>query len=96
MGGQPVLGLDIVDKKYVVNKPEAKLVRRIYHMLLELESCRKVAEALNAEGLVTKQYKTKTGKVMGGQPWRGRNVHNVVTDRKYIGQIVHKGTAYDG
>lgn len=96
VGGQPVLGLDIVDRKYVVNEPEAELVRRIFHLLLEKESCRKVAEALNAEGLVTKQYETKTGKRMGGRPWGGRNVHNVVTDRKYIGKIVHKGTSYDG
>ena len=96
VGGQPVLGLDIVDRRYVVNQPEAKLVRRIFQMLLEHESCRKVGEALNAEGLVTKQYQTKTGKLMGGRPWRGRTVHNVVTDRKYLGQIVHKGDPYEG
>jgi len=29
IGGQPVLALDIIDKKYVVNRTEAKLVRRM-------------------------------------------------------------------
>jgi hypothetical protein len=55
IGGQPVLGLDIVDKRYVVNRTEAKLVRRMFELFLELHSCGKVAEALNAEGVVTKR-----------------------------------------
>ena len=96
IGGQPKLGLDIVDRRYVVNREEAKIVGRMFKMLLELESCRKVAEALNAEGITMKRYRTKTGKEFGGKPWRGRNVYDVLTDRKYIGQIVHKGKAYQG
>jgi len=96
IGGLPVLGLDITDKKYVVNEPEAKLVRRIFRMHEKLESCRKVAVALNAEGIRTKQYVTKTGKERGGKPWTQRNVHALLTDRKYIGQVVHKGNAYPG
>ncbi len=96
IGGQPVMGLDIIDKKYVVNRTEAKLVRRVFQLFLELESCRKVAEALNAEGVVTKKYRTKTGKDFGGKPWKGRAVYDLLTDRKYIGQIVHKGKAYPG
>ena len=71
-------------------------MRRMFEMFLELQSCRKVAEALNAEGIVTKQYRTKTGKEFGGKPWKGRNVYDHLTDRKYIGQIVHKGKAYPG
>jgi len=51
---------------------------RIFQLLLERESCRKVAEVLNAEGLVTKQYVTKTGKTMGGKLWTSRRVYEVV------------------
>ena len=96
IGGQPVLGLDIIDKRYVVNTDEANIVRRMFEMLLELQSCRKVAEALNAEGIVTKRYRTKTGKEFGGKPWKGRAVYDVLTDQKYIGKIVHKDKAYPG
>ena len=96
IGGQPKLGLDIVDRRYVINEDEAKLVRRIFKLLLELESCRKVAEKLNAEGIRTKRYKTKTGKEFGGSRFSGRNVYDIVTDQKYLGKIVHKGIAYDG
>ena len=96
IGGQPKLGLDIVDRRYVINEDEAKLVRRIFKMLIELESCRKVAEKLNAEGIRTKRYTTKTGKTFGGTRYSGRNIYDIVTDQKYIGKIVHKGIAYDG
>ncbi len=95
IGGQPKLGLDIVDRRYVVNRKEAKLVRRIFEMFLTLQSCRKVAEALNAEGIVTKTYTTKTGKTFGGKSWKRRTVYDLLTDQKYIGKIVHKGVAYD-
>lgn len=96
IGGQPVLGLDIIDKRYVVNAHEAKIVRRMFETFLELQSCRKVAEGLNAEGIVTKKYSTKSGKDYGGKPWKRRAVYDHLTDRKYIGQIVHKGTSYPG
>jgi len=96
VGGGPILGLDVVDKKYVVNEAEAKLVRRIFGIFEKLESCRKVATVLNAEGIRTKQYVTKTGKARGGNGWTYRQVYDVLTNRKYIGQIVHKGKAYPG
>jgi site-specific DNA recombinase len=94
IGGQPKLGLDIVDRKYVINEDEAPLVRRIFKMSLELQSCRRIAEALNAEGLRTKVYKTKSGKTFGGTRWTERNVYEILTDQKYIGRIVHKGVSY--
>lgn len=96
IGGQPKMGLDIIDRKYVVNVEEAKIVRRMFKMSLKLQSRRKVAEALNAEGILMKQYRTKTGKDRGGQRWKTRTVYDVLTDKKYIGKIEHKGIAYDG
>ncbi|MDA7541425.1 recombinase family protein [bacterium] len=96
IGGQPKMGLDIVDRKYVVNDKEAKIVRRMFNLSLKLQSCRKVAEAMNAEGIFMKKYRTKTGKDMGGQRWRTRTVYDLLTDKKYIGKIEHKGVAYDG
>jgi len=97
VGGGPILGLDVVDKKYVVNPEEAKLVRDIFDRFEKLESCRKVAVALNAEGYRTKvRPTTKSGKQRGGKPWRQRSVYEVLINRRYIGQVVHKGKAYPG
>ncbi len=94
IGGQPKLGLDIVDRRYVINEKEAKIVRRIFKLSLELQSCRKIAEALNAERIQTKKYRTKTGKDFGGQRFRERIVYDILTDHKYVGRIQHKGVLY--
>ncbi len=94
IGGQPKLGLDIVDRRYVINEDEAKLVRRIFKLSVQLQSCKKVAEALNAEGLRTKVYQTKTGKQFGGELWSGKRIYETLVDQKYIGRIVHKGVSY--
>jgi site-specific DNA recombinase len=95
IGGQPKLGFDIVDRRYAVNEVEAKLVRRIFKLATQQQSCLKIAETLNAEGLRSKVFMTKTGKTMGGKHYTSRLIHNILTDAKYIGKIVHKGQAYD-
>jgi DNA invertase Pin-like site-specific DNA recombinase len=95
IGGQPKLGFDIVDRRYAVNETEAKLVKRIFKLATQQQSCLKIAETLNAEGLRSKVFTTKTGKTMGGKHYTGRLIHNILTDAKYIGKIVHKGQAYD-
>ena len=94
IGGQPKLGLDIVDRRYVINEKEAKVVRRIFKMSLQMQSCRKVTEALNAEGILTKTYRTKTGKNFGGQRFTEKVVYSILTDHKYVGRIQHKGVLY--
>jgi site-specific DNA recombinase len=94
IGGQPKLGLDVVDRRYVINEKDAKLVQRIFKLSLQLQSCQKVADTLNAEGLRTKVYQTKTGKQFGGELWSGRQVYDTLIDQKYIGRIVHKGVSY--
>jgi site-specific DNA recombinase len=94
IGGQPKLGLDIVDRRYAINEDEAKLVRRIFKLAVQLQSCQKIADTLNGEGIRSKVYNTKTGKTFGGNLYSGRSVYNILTDAKYIGQIVHKGVSY--
>jgi DNA invertase Pin-like site-specific DNA recombinase len=58
IGGQPKLGLDIVDRRYAINKDEAKLVRRIFTLAVQLQSCQKIADTLNGEGTRSKIQET--------------------------------------
>lgn len=98
-GGQPFLGYDIIDKKLVVNTKEAKLVRLIFKLYLKLESSRKVAEALNAEGYITKilaPLKSKPERIRGGKAWNQGKVRSVLNNKKYIGLMVHKGHEFPG
>ena len=99
VGGQPFLGYDIdrERKRLVVNPDEAQLVRRIFERFIEARSSLVVARELNAKGHRTKEYRAlKNGRTAGGKRWNKVYVYRVLTNRKYLGEIVHKGKSYPG
>jgi DNA invertase Pin-like site-specific DNA recombinase len=86
MGGFVPLGYDVRERKLVVNDAEAALVRRIFQGFVELESCTRLVQALRAEGAATKR----------GGPLTKSDVYRILSNRVYLGEAVHKGTAYPG
>ena len=99
VGGQPFLGYDIdrERKRLIVNPAEAELVRQIFESFIQTKSPLKVAKAMNAQGHRTKEYRAmKSGKVAGGRPWNMMSVYRVLTNRKYLGEMTHKGNSYPG
>jgi site-specific DNA recombinase len=86
MGGFVPLGYDVRDRKLVVNDAEAALVRRVFTGFVELESATKLVQALRAEGATTKR----------GRPLTKGDVYRILSNRVYLGDAVHKGTAYPG
>ncbi|MBV6486705.1 MAG: hypothetical protein GHHEDOFH_00640 [Pseudorhodoplanes sp.] len=86
MGGFVPLGYDVKDRKLVVNEAEAKRVRMIFERFVKLGSATVLVRALRAEGITGKQ-----GKLVD----KGY-VYKLLNNRVYIGQAVHKGTAYPG
>ncbi len=86
MGGFVPLGYDVRDRKLVVNDPEAKLVRRIFTGFVEMESATRLAQTLRGEGVTTKR----------GKPIDKHDIYRVLANRVYLGEAVHKGTAYPG
>jgi site-specific DNA recombinase len=99
IGGQPFLGYDIdrEKKRLLVNPTEAELVRQIFESFIETRSCLAVARKLNGHGHRTKEHKAiKNDKVVGGKRWNKVYVYRVLTNRKYLGEIVHKGKSYPG
>jgi site-specific DNA recombinase len=86
MGGFVPLGYDVRDRKLVVNEAEAALVRRIYRGFVEMESATKLVQALRAEGATTKR----------DRPLTKSDVYRILSNRVYLGDAVHKGTAYPG
>ncbi|MFO8011907.1 MAG: recombinase family protein [Phycisphaerae bacterium] len=97
-GGPPILGYDVDRdaKRLVVNSEEADLVRRIFRRFLVLRSTLKVAQELNRRGHRTKSWTTKKGTVRQGRPWNKMSVYRVLTNRKYIGEVTHRGNVYPG
>ncbi|MBC7102824.1 MAG: recombinase family protein [Parvibaculum sp.] len=86
MGGFVPLGYEVRDRKLVINDAEAATVRMIFERFVEVGSATALARALAAEGVRTR---------------RGRLVdkgflYKLLNNRVYIGDVVHKGTAYPG
>jgi hypothetical protein len=86
MGGFTPLGYDVQDRKLVVNAAESKLVRRVFTGFVEMESATRLAQTLRREGATTKR----------GKPIDKHDIYRVLANRVYLGEAVHKGTAYPG
>jgi DNA invertase Pin-like site-specific DNA recombinase len=86
MGGWAPLGYDIRDRKLVVNEAEAAVVRSLFQRFLRVGSMTKLVVALRSEGMTTK----------GGKLVDKGYVYRILNNRVYLGEAVHKGTAYPG
>jgi len=86
MGGWAPLGYDIKDRKLVVNEHEAKLVQSIFKRF-----ARGIQPQILVEQLAEEGARNKNGKTID-KGYLYRVLHN----RVYLGEAVHKGTAYPG
>jgi site-specific DNA recombinase len=86
MGGKVPLGYDVRDRKLVVNAAEAAAVRLIFERFLLVGSATALAKTLAAEGTTTKR----------GKSIDKGDLYKLLNNRVYIGEAVHKGTAYPG
>jgi site-specific DNA recombinase len=86
MGGFVPLGYDVNDRKLVVNEREAATVRTIFERYTRMGSATELARALRAEGITGKR-----GKLVD----KGY-LYKLLNNRVYVGEAVHKGTAYPG
>ncbi len=96
MGGTPPLGYDVVNKKLVVNPPEANLVREIFDRFIRDGSTTLLAQKLNAEGKTTKAWTTRDGTHREGSPWNKSHLYRMLHNHLYVGEIEHKGQCYPG
>ncbi len=95
MGGLPSLGYDVRDKKLVVNPEEAKTVRQLFDLYLELKSVRKLKAEADRIGLKTKQRVCR-GKTAGGQPFTRGHLYCLLHNSIYVGDVSHKGETFKG
>ena len=85
-GGPVPLGYSLVDRKLVVNEPEAERVREIYAYFLEHRSIMATVEELNRRGWTTKSNK----------PWDTSAVRRLLRSAVYSGQVEYQGELYPG
>jgi site-specific DNA recombinase len=86
MGGFVPLGYDVKERKLVVNEAEAATVRMIFERFIKIGSATELVRRLRTEDIRGKQ-----GKLVD----KGY-VYKLLNNRVYIGEAVHKGTAYPG
>jgi DNA invertase Pin-like site-specific DNA recombinase len=86
MGGFVPLGYKVRDRKLVIVKREADLVRRIFDRFGKGASALTVAQELNADGETTKT----------GKPWVKGAIYKILANPLYVGLVTHKGETYPG
>lgn len=95
MGGPLPLGYDVRDRKLVINDSEAKVVRRLFRLYLELGSVRRLKAEADRLGIVTKRRQLN-GQESGKKPFTRGNLYQVLSNALYIGRVPHKGETYPG
>lgn len=95
MGGLSPLGYDAIEKKLVVNKEEAKVVRTLFDLYLKLGSVRKLKQEADRQGLSTK-IRTSGKRCSGGLTFSRGHLYQLLHNPIYIGETAHKGKTYPG
>jgi DNA invertase Pin-like site-specific DNA recombinase len=86
MGGFVALGYEVKDRKLVINKNEAATVRTVFEGFIKTGSTTVLVRSLREQGV-----RGKRGRLID----KGY-VYQLLKNRVYIGDAVHKGTAYPG
>lgn len=86
MVGTAPLGYDIIDRKYVVNEKESKIIQFIYSQYLKGYSYYDIINQCNEKG-----YKTKKG-----QPFKKNSIYEILHNEKYLGTYIYnKASGYN-
>lgn len=96
MGGTPPLGYDVVDRKLMVNEPEADLVRAIFRRYGEHGSAAEIVRELEIEGRTTKAWQTQNGQFREGRPIDQQYLFKLLRNRIYLGEVQHRDKSFPG
>lgn len=100
MGGLPPLGYDPHPdrqrRELVVNPREAETVRRLFALYADHSNLRGTAEAAAREGLRSKHRHFASGRQQGGGTLSRGQIHKILTNPVYRGQIRHRDRCWPG
>jgi DNA invertase Pin-like site-specific DNA recombinase len=94
MGGLVPLGYDAKDRCLVINPAET--VRALFRLYLELGTVRRLKQAADRLGLVTKRRQLSPDCAVGGQAFTRGHLYQLLSNPIYLGEVVHKGVRYAG
>ena len=99
MGGLPPLGYNVPtdgSRNLTINVREAAQVRLMFAKLLELGSLPALQRWLEIEGFRSKRRVFADGRIFGDCSFTRGALQHVMSNRIYLGQIVHKGVIHLG
>jgi hypothetical protein len=96
MGGIVPLGYNCVDRKLVVNRVEANMVRAVFRNYLRLRCVRKLKDLLHRRQIRSKVRTSIAGRTAGGRPFSRGALYHLLNNRIYLGEVVHKKACYPG
>ena len=96
VGGPVPLGYATDGKKLLVMQAEAKIVRTIFALYLEVGSIAVLAEILERKGIRTKVRPLSNGETRGGIPFGVGALAHLLRNRFYVGEIDYRGEVHAG
>ncbi|WP_206361993.1 recombinase family protein [Sphingomonas montana] len=96
MGGPVPLSYRVEDRLLVVDEDDARTVRHIFERYVALGSGRALIDELRSDGYRTKVRQQANRPALGGVPFGRGMLFNMLGNRIYLGEIVHKGVAVNG
>jgi DNA invertase Pin-like site-specific DNA recombinase len=96
MGGALPLGYTVVEKKLVPVPEEAETVRHIMQRYLTSRNVAELRDELARRGITSKRVISRRGNVRGGGPLSRGALHYLLSNRTYIGEVVHNGKVWPG
>ncbi|MBI3818424.1 MAG: recombinase family protein [Planctomycetes bacterium] len=95
-GGWPLLGYDTINKKLVVNEPEAERVREIFSLYLTARSVSALLAEITSRGWRGKVFTNAAGTQAGGGPFSVVTLRRMLQDRRYLGMQPSNGEWHPG
>ncbi len=97
-GGPPLLGYDVdpENKKLIVNKAEAKIIKLIFQSYIELGSACNVAKELNRKGVKSKTWKSHKGRLHKGGKFVPAMIYRTLANSIYTGMVHHGDKVFPG
>lgn len=86
IGGRPLMGYRVINKRYELDESGAAVVREIFKMYLSGSSQSQIARSLNAQGLRT----------VAGKAWRSESVRRILVNERYTGIYICSGFRIPG
>lgn len=99
MGGPQPLGYDVKDRKLIINKSEAEIIRFIYEYYLNNkpnEPLWKLLEILKSKDWKNKSYTSQKGNKIIGKEFTLNQIYSILRNPLYNGKMKHKSEVYEG